>query len=187
MRYIKDEEFIRGDCPMTKEEVRILSIAKLEIGDGDTLLDVGAGTGSISIQMCKCAAKGRVIAIEKEDKALKVLKQNKEKFKADNLEIIERDASELDLKESFNGIFIGGSKGSIDKIIKIYAKKLKKDGIMVLNFITINNLYKALETLKEINFETECIEVGVSRMKGKSYMMLSNNPIFIVTGKLMEV
>lgn len=66
MIYIKDEEFIRGDCPMTKEEVRILSIAKLEIEEDDTLLDIGAGTGSISIQMSKCTPKGKVIAIERE-------------------------------------------------------------------------------------------------------------------------
>lgn len=65
MIYIKDEEFIRGDCPMTKEEVRILSIAKLEIEEDDTLLDIGAGTGSISIQMSKCTPKGKVIAIER--------------------------------------------------------------------------------------------------------------------------
>ncbi|AAK79346.1 cobalt-precorrin-6B (C15)-methyltransferase [Clostridium acetobutylicum] len=186
MIYIKDEEFIRGDCPMTKEEVRILSIAKLEIEEDDTLLDIGAGTGSISIQMSKCTPKGKVIAIEREEKALKVLEKNKEKFKAHNLYIIKGDASQLNLDESFDGVFIGGSSGNIDKIIKSYALKLKKGGKMVMNFITLDNLYRAIETLKELNFEVECSQIAVSKMRAKSYMMLSNNPIFIVTGKVME-
>ncbi|OOO67176.1 precorrin-6Y C5,15-methyltransferase (decarboxylating) subunit CbiT [Clostridium tepidum] len=182
MRYIKDEEFIRGDCPMTKEDIRILSIAKMNLDENSKVLDVGAGTGSISIQAAKICAKGHVIAIEKDDKALDIIKKNKKKFNCENLKIIEGEALEVeeDINDGFNSIFIGGSGGNLEEIISIYGKKLLNHGTMVLNFITINNLYTALETLNKINYKTECIQVSISKSKGKSNMLMANNPIFII-------
>ncbi len=82
MRFIKDDEFIRGNCPMTKEEVRILSVVKLELEEDYKVLDIGAGTGSVSIQIAKICKNGKVIAIEKDEDALVVINQNKEKFKS---------------------------------------------------------------------------------------------------------
>lgn len=186
--YIKDEEFIRGNCPMTKEEIRILSIARLELQDDYVLLDIGAGTGSVSIQMSKCCPKGEVIAIEKDSDALETLMKNKEKFKANNLSIIEGEALEVEseIHKQFDAIFIGGSGGNIETIIKAYSLKLKQGGNIVLNFITIDNLYKAMSTLKELGFETECVQIAVS--KTKKFMLVANNPIFILSGKkVMEV
>ena len=69
MKFIKDEEFIRGKCPMTKEEIRMLSIGKMNISEDSLVLDVGCGTGSITVQAALIAKKGKVIAIEKEDEA----------------------------------------------------------------------------------------------------------------------
>lgn len=185
MIYIKDEEFIRGNCPMTKEEIRILSVAKLQLKEDDVVLDIGAGTGSVSIQISKCCPKGEVIAIEKDMEALEILIKNKEKFNAQNLEIIKGEALQVEkeIKKEFDGIFIGGSGGNIEDIIKQYSLKLKMDGSMVLNFITIDNLYKAMNTLKELGFETECVQLSISKTKGKSYMLFANNPIFILTGR----
>jgi cobalt-precorrin-6B (C15)-methyltransferase len=185
MKFIKDHEFIRGNCPMTKEEVRILSIAKLELEEDYRVLDIGAGTGSVSIQIAKQCTKGEVIAIEKDEEALEIIKQNKEKFKANNLEIVKAEAMEIEpnITGEFDSIFVGGSGGNIDDIIKTYGSKLKKDKNIVLNFITINNVYKAMETLKELNYEVECVQLQVSKTKGQSYMLMANNPIFVVSGK----
>lgn len=170
---------------MTKEDIRILSIAKLEIEENYTLLDIGAGTGSISVQMSKCSPLGEVIAIEKDEEALEVLFKNKEKFQANNLSIIKGEALEIEssINKSFNGIFVGGSGGNIEEIINKYSLKLKDNGTIVLNFITIDNLYKAMETLKKLQFNVECIQVGISKTRGNSYMMVSNNPIYIISGK----
>ena len=183
--YIKDKEFVRGNCPMTKEEVRILSIAKLELREGDSLLDIGAGTGSVSIQMSKCCPEGQVIAIERDLEALELINKNIDKFKANNIFVIKGEALFVcnEIHKEFDGIFVGGSGGNIKEIIKQYSLKLKVGRNMVLNFITIDNLYKAMETLKELGFETECIQLGVSKTKGESYMLFANNPIFILTGK----
>lgn len=183
MIFIKDEEYIRGNCPMTKEEIRILSIAKLELKEHYTVLDIGAGTGSVSIQACKCCPNGEVIGIEKDEEALEVLLKNKEKFAVSNLSVIrgEAIAIEGDIKETFDAIFIGGSGGNITDIIKSYSQKLKPHGKMVLNFITIDNLYKAMDTLKKLNYKTECTQISVSKTKNESFMLFANNPIFILT------
>jgi cobalt-precorrin-6B (C15)-methyltransferase len=98
MIYIKDEEFIRGDCPMTKEEVRILSTAKMRLKEDYKVLDIGAGTGSVSIQVAKICTKGEVIAIEKDEEALKAIKNNIEKFNVSNLTIISGEALEVEEK-----------------------------------------------------------------------------------------
>ncbi|MBW9144562.1 precorrin-6Y C5,15-methyltransferase (decarboxylating) subunit CbiT [Clostridium sp. CM027] len=185
MRFIKDNEFIRGNCPMTKEEVRILSVVKLELEEDYRVIDIGAGTGSVSIQIAQICSSGEVIAIEKDLDALEVIKQNKEKFKTSNLEILSSEAMEIqtNITGEFDAIFVGGSGGNIADIIDKYGSKLKKNRNIVLNFITINNVYKAMEALKTLNYEVECVQIQVSKTKGKSYMLMANNPIFIVSGK----
>jgi len=185
MKFIKDNEFIRGNCPMTKEEVRILSVVKLELEEDYRILDIGAGTGSVSIQMAQLCKKGKVIAIEKDEEALAVIKKNKERFEADNLEIISAEAMEIEpnITGEFDAIFVGGSGGNIAEIIERYGSKLKKNKKIVLNFITINNVYKAMETLKGLNYEVECIQLQVSKTRGQSYMLMANNPIFVVSGR----
>lgn len=185
MIYIKDEEFIRGNCPMTKEEVRILSTAKLELEENFRVLDIGAGTGSVSIQVAKICLKGEVVALEKDEEALQVITKNIEKFHVPNLHLIKGEALAVENKVEglFDAIFIGGSGGNIEEIIKIYDLKLKPNSNMVLNFITLDNLYKAMSTLKELNYEVECMQISVSKTRGKSYMMTSNNSIFVLTGK----
>lgn len=183
MKFIKDEEFIRGNCPMTKEEVRILTITKLELEENFNLLDIGAGTGSVSIQMAKCCPEGLVTAIEMDSEALEIIKVNKEKFKAQNVEIIQGEALEVlpKIKGEFHGIFIGGSGGNIEAIIKEYGRMLMPGRKMILNFITIDNLYKAMNTLKTLGYSVECMQVAVSKTVGSSYMLKAQNPIFIVT------
>ncbi|MDP4144838.1 MAG: precorrin-6Y C5,15-methyltransferase (decarboxylating) subunit CbiT [Bacillota bacterium] len=185
MMFIKDEEFIRGNCPMTKEEIRILSVAKLNLREDFNVLDIGAGTGSVSIQMSKICSKGMVTSIEMDKEALEVLKLNKQKFNVPNMNIIEGDAVDLSnsIEDYFDAIFIGGSSGSIEEIIKRYALKLKSQGTMVLNFITIDNAYKAIKTLEELNFSTECSQISVSKTRGKSHMLMANNPIFILSAR----
>jgi cobalt-precorrin-6B (C15)-methyltransferase len=182
---IKDEEFIRGNCPMTKEEIRTVGISKLNIEKGYRLLDIGAGTGSISIQMSKLTKTGEVIAIEKDEEALDIIEKNKEKFNADNLRVVKGEALLIveEIKGEFDGIFVGGSSGNIESIIEKYGQKLKRGKYMVLNFITIDNVYKAIHVLEALNYETELIQLSISKSKGKSHMLLALNPIFIITAR----
>ncbi|MCC9295077.1 precorrin-6Y C5,15-methyltransferase (decarboxylating) subunit CbiT [Clostridium sp. WLY-B-L2] len=183
MIHIKDNEFIRGNCPMTKEEIRILSISKLGIKEDSRVLDIGAGTGSVSIQLAKICSKGEIFAVEKNEEAIHLIEQNRKKFDVHNLTIIKGEALEVeeDISPGFDAVFIGGSGGNIEDIIKKYSLKLKTQANMVLNFITLDNLYRALNTLKDMKYQVECIQVSINKTRGKSYMMTSNNSIFIVT------
>lgn len=188
MKFIKDDDFIRGNCPMTKEEVRILSVSKLELEENFRVLDIGAGTGSVSIQMSKICNRGEVISVEMDKDAIDTTKLNMEKFDIDNMTLIEKEALEAlpYINGEFDGIFIGGSGGNIDEIIKLYGLKLKPNKKIVLNFITIGNLYKAVETLKSLNYKVDISQITVAKAKGKSMMLMANNPIFIVTGEKLN-
>ncbi len=83
----------------------------------------------------------------------------------------------------YDSIFIGGSGGNLEDLIRKYSLKLKDNGNMVLNFITIDNLYNGMSTLKALNYNTECMQVAISKTKGESYMMMTNNSIFILSGR----
>lgn len=183
MKYLKDEEFIRGKTPMTKEEIRIISISKLNLEENYNVLDIGAGTGSVSIQIAKICENGKITAIEKEKEALELIKINKEKFCVDNINIIEGEALEVkdSIEENFDAVFIGGSGGNIEKIISTYGNKLKPGKNMVMNFITIDNVYKAMNILNSLKYTTDLVQISVSKGKGKSCMLVANNPIFILT------
>jgi len=182
MIFIKDDEFIRGSTPMTKEEVRILSIAKLRLSSNSRMLDVGAGTGSISIQAALFC--NEVVAVEKEKEAIDIIKKNIHKFNIKNIEIINGEACGLieSIPGEFDSIFIGGSGGNIEEIILGVNKKLKKNGSIVLNFITIDNLFKAKEALLNLKYNIEVIQVSVSKGKGNGVMLYANNPVFVISG-----
>ena len=185
MTYLKDEDFIRGKCPMTKEEVRILTMTKLNLREDSKLLDVGTGTGTIAVQGSLLCPKGKVVTIERDEDAIEAALQNIEKFQCTNLQLIRKDAIEAleDITEKFDSIFIGGSGGVLREIIQLSYTLLKEAGVMVLNFVTIDNVYKAMNELKKLNMEVACTQVSVSKTKGDSYMLFSNNPIFIVEAK----
>lgn len=185
MIFIKDEEFIRGKCPMTKEEIRMLSISKMNLTSDSAVLDVGSGTGSISVQSAIICPSGVVYSIEKEEEAYNVTKSNIDKFKCSNVELIKNDAdtalSELNNKNlKFDSIFIGGSSGKLKEIISKCDKLLKDDGTIVMNFITLDNAYKSIEILKELNYRIDISLINVSKNRGNTLMMIALNPIYII-------
>ena len=185
MVLIKDSEFIRGNCPMTKEDIRALSIWKMNLSEDSTVLDIGSGTGTITVQASKISNNGVVYSIEKDEAAIAVTKINLEKFNCINVVLDEGDAVEIlekYIKEDkrFDSIFIGGSGGSLEKIIDMCNKLLIENGTIVMNFITLDNAYKAIEVMKKLNYIIDISQVNISKNRGKSYMMIANNPIYIV-------
>ena len=181
---IRDEEFIRGKAPMTKEEVRTVSLSKLRLTEDSICYDVGAGTGSLSIEMALRAHQGKVWAIEKKEEAVDLIRQNKVKFAADNLEIIEGLAPEAleDLPVPTHA-FIGGSSGNLKEIVKLLIEKNPQVRI-VINCITLETVSEALETAREFGFEeNEIVQLGAARSKviGRYHMMMGENPIYIIT------
>ena len=185
MVLIKDSEFIRGNCPMTKEDIRALSIWKMNLSEDSSVLDIGSGTGTITVQASKISNNGVVYSIEKDEAAIAVTKINLEKFNCINVVLDEGDAVEILEKyikeeKAFDSIFIGGSGGSLEKIIDMCNKLLIENGTIVMNFITLDNAYKAIEVMKKLNYIIDISQVNISKNRGKSYMMIANNPIYIV-------
>ena len=185
MVLIKDSEFIRGNCPMTKEDIRALSIWKMNLSEDSTVLDIGSGTGTITVQASKISNNGVVYSIEKDEAAIAVTKINLEKFNCINVVLDEGDAVEILEKyikeeKAFDSIFIGGSGGSLEKIIDMCNKLLIENGTIVMNFITLDNAYKAIEVMKKLNYIVDISQVNISKNRGQSYMMIANNPIYIV-------
>lgn len=179
MKWIKDEEFIRGNIPMTKFNIRILNLGYLSIEHGDRLLDIGAGTGSISIESALHGAQ--VCAIERDIEGIELIEQNNKKFKT-NIQIIKGGAP-IDLpKKTFNKCFIGGSGGKLQEIFDYLEIYLENKGILCGNFIMLKNATRYLELLKEYNYkdiETQLIQTSYMDKLG---LMKGQNPIFIIKG-----
>lgn len=184
---IPDDLFVRGRVPMTKEEVRVLTVSKLKLRPDSTVLDIGAGTGSLTVE-CACqASKGRVIAVEKNPAALNLIRENAARFELSNVEIIEGEApSCLAGLPLCDAVFIGGSSGNIKEIIKEAKKLLKTGGRLVINAILIETVYAALCYLKEENMKgTDILSVSLARGRDLGGMTAFEplNPVYIIWGE----
>lgn len=186
--HLKDEEFIRADgdkkVPMTKEEVRTVSIGKLMLTENAVLYDVGAGTGSVSIEAAGMAEGIRVYAIEKNPDACALIRKNRQKFRTDQVEIIEGKAPDVlrDL-ELPTHVFIGGSAGKLKEIIRCVKEKNPK-ARLVINAISLETLREVMETMEEgLLLEPEIVQLTAakSRKLGSYHMMTGQNPIYIVS------
>lgn len=184
---IDDEKFIRGKVPMTKQEIRILTLAKAKICDTDYVVDIGAGTGSLSIEAAKIAEHGYIFAIDRNFEAIDLITQNAEKFSVDNIVIINAEAT-MALRQvpRVDIALIGGTGGHITEILNILDEKLKIGGRIVANFITIKSLSDMLEWLKKKDhYDFDAMQIQISRIKTiKGHdMYQALNPVHIVTAQ----
>ena len=179
---IPDEAFTRGDAPMTKSEVRTLSVAKLKLCRDSVVYDIGAGTGSVSIEMALTAYLGKVYAIEREDIAADLIEINKRKFQAANLEVVRGLAPEAmrDLPAPTHA-FIGGSSGNLRSIVECLLEK-NPDVRIVINSVTMETMAETMQVVKELNLvEEEIVNVTIakSRRLGRYHLMTGQNPVYI--------
>ena len=186
---IEDEEFIRGDVPMTKKEIRMVVMNEARIEEDSVVLDVGAGTGSISIEAALGAPKGHVYAIERFEKATDLIRQNQEKFGVKNLTIIGAKAPEgmEDLPE-LDAVIIGGSAGGMGTIMDEVTRLLKVGGRLVVTAVTMETGYTILKELKGRPYTYEGFQMQVSRFRkaGPYHLLNPLSPIFIVTAVKQE-
>ncbi|WP_026523869.1 precorrin-6A reductase [Butyrivibrio sp. MB2005] len=181
---ISDEEFIRGKTPMTKEEIRAISLRKLALTPNAVFYDIGAGTGSVSVEAALTAPEIRVYSIEKKEDAVELLSQNKEKFGASNMEIIEGTAPDalVDLLAPTHA-FIGGSSGNMKSILDAVLEK--NSGVrIVINCVTAETFSEVMGCIKELPVEEpDILQVWASRHKkvGGYHMADAINPVYIIT------
>ena len=181
---VDDEEFSRGKAPMTKSEIRSLSVAKLQLPKDAVVYDVGAGTGSVTIELALAAVDGCVYAIERNQEACDLIEENKRKFGTPNIQVVHGLAPEAmeDLPAPTHA-FIGGSAGNLKEIITCL---LGKNPLirLVINTVTLETMAEVSECLKALNLieeETICVNVSRAKKLGAYHLMMGQNPIYIVT------
>ena len=180
---MKNDEFIRGKVPITKEEVRAISLNKLNLKDAKTFIDVGAGTGSISIEAALTYDELKGVAIEINDVAIDLINQNVEKFNLSNVEVMKAYAP-IDLDIKADGIFLGGTGNNLEEIIKWSKDLLVPGGRLVANFILIDNFYDTLDLLKKYNFvNLDVSQLSINKLEklGSRDYFKPHNPIYIIS------
>lgn len=182
---LPDEAFERGDVPMTKQEVRAAVLAKLAVRPEDILWDVGAGTGSVSVELALAAPRGRVYAVECRPEGCTLIKANREKFRTRNLVLVEglAPAALSDLPAP-DAVFIGGSKGSLAAIVDAALDKNPNARICV-SAIALESLSAAVAALTAKGRTVQVSQIAVSRAKavGGLHLMMAQNPIYLITGE----
>lgn len=179
---LKDEDFIREHVPMTKEEVRKLSICQMKIKENDVVYDIGCGSGSIAVQAALLSATVRVYALDCNEEAVELTKKNIAKHKLHNIDVIWAQApDELDSLPVADAAFIGGSKGNLkDILLKLY--NINSSMRVVINAVsmeTICEINKLLEELSIDNLSVEQVSVNRVNVLGNYHMLSANNPVFI--------
>ncbi|MEA4903122.1 precorrin-6y C5,15-methyltransferase (decarboxylating) subunit CbiE [Desulfitobacterium sp.] len=182
---IPDEEFIRGKVPLTKTEVRVQVLAEAKIRETDKILDVGAGTGSLSIEAARLAGRGLVFAVEEDHEAQELILLNQSKFGIPNLRLVRGTAPEVFAEiPPVDVCLIGGSQGRLKEILE--KAPLLPGGRVVLTAVTLETVGGGLELLKQQGFE-EIDVVSIQAVRWKEikdfHMAQAMNPVFIISGR----
>lgn len=180
---IPDEEFLREKVPMTKQEVRAAVLAKLAPTPEEVCWDVGAGTGSVSVEL-SYAAKN-VWAVEQKPEAVELIRRNREKFCAWNLHVIEGTAPEVFAKLPMpDAVFVGGSGGQLREILNAAVQKNPQVRICV-SAIALETLQGAVSALEQLGYAPEVTQISVSRTRaaGSLHLLMAQNPVFLITGE----
>ena len=179
---MKNSEFIVGKVPITKEEVRAISLAKLDLTRVSNFLDIGSGTGSVTVEAALNNRHLRVTSIEKDQAALDLTRLNIEKFDLKNVVLIDGSG----LNESYQAIFLGGSGENLGDILDWSYQLLDQGGRLVSNFILLENATKAYRIMEDIGFKKiELVQVSVSVLEGLGggHYLKPRNPIVIISGE----
>ena len=181
---LPDESFLRDEVPMTKSEIRAIISSKLRLKADSKVLEIGAGTGSVTIEAALTAHEGHVWALEKNPAAVELCKKNIERFCLDNVTLIEGTAPEaIPSLSDLDAIFIGGSGGNMKNIIEVFGSAPVR---LVVSAITVESVAEALDAMKEFGFEgIEIVQAAVARSKraGSKHLMMGMNPITILSGE----
>lgn len=179
---IEDEAFVRGKVPMTKQEVRAAALAKLAVRPNDVCWDVGAGTGSVSVELALHAKK--VYAVECEEDACDLIEQNRKAFGAWNLELIRGRAPQaLEQLPAPDAVFIGGTKGAMEQVVRTALERNPAARICI-SAIALESLSAAVAALTVCGVTAQVTQIAVSRTKQAEslHLLTANNPIFLIAG-----
>lgn len=183
---IPDDQFERGRVPMTKQEIRAVALSKLGVAATDTIWDVGAGTGSVSVECALLARAGQVFAVERKPEAVELARRNARRFGLNNLRVIEGKAPDalLDLPAP-QAVFVGGSAGTLAQVLDLALEKNPQVRVCV-SAVTLETLAAATSLLASDAWEGfEAVQVQATRAESVAgyKMMRAQNPVFIVSAR----
>ena len=180
---ITDEAFIRGKVPMTKEEVRSISVSKMQLHRDSIVYDIGAGTGSVSIEMARMIPEGCVYAIEQKEEAVALIRENQKKFQVPNIQIMHGKApEEMQDLEVPTHAFLGGTGGNMWEIIT-KLRALNPQIRIVINCIALESLAEITGLLQELEIkdaEITAVTIAKSKPLGHYHMMMGQNPVYVI-------
>lgn len=180
---IPDNAFVRGSVPMTKRDVRAVVLGRMRIRPGDVIWDVGAGTGSVSVEMALANRLGQVFAVECKEEACRLIETNRRRFGAWNLSMIAGKAPEcLRQLPPPDAVFIGGSKGMMAEIVAMIHQK-KENARICITAIALETLQASISALTACGWTADVTQISVSHAEKASslHLMMANNPIFLIT------
>jgi cobalt-precorrin-6B (C15)-methyltransferase len=182
---IPDELFDRTEeVPITKEDIRAIVISKLRLKEDHSAIDVGCGSGSITVELC-LQTKGKVYAIDFDEKAVELTKKNLQKFGVKAEEVILAKAQDvLPNLPQVNSIIVGGTWGDAKQVIGLAVGRLKKGGRIVIDTILIETMYQALTAINELELnEIDITQITISKARKVTTgtMMLARNPVMIIS------
>lgn len=181
---IPDELLSHAGGMITKEELRVISLAKLRIRHDSVVWDVGACSGSVAVEAASLT-RGAVYAVEKEPERVKDIRANRERFGCENLEVIHGEAPQaLKGLSQPDAVFIGGGGSGIKGIISYCARRLKSGGRLVVNAVTLETANAAFESVKRLGWDRELLLVNISKARslGELSLLSAHNPLFIIKG-----
>lgn len=181
---IPDELFERTeDVPITKEDIRAIAISKLRLKEGSSAIDVGCGSGSITVELC-LQTKGQVYAIDFDQKAIELTKKNLDKFGVKAEVVLGKAQDVLPKMPQADAVIIGGTWGDTKKVIELAVGRLKPGGRLVIDTILIETMYQALTSVNELKLaEVDVTQVTISKARKVTTgtMMLARNPVMIIS------
>ncbi|MEE3451938.1 precorrin-6Y C5,15-methyltransferase (decarboxylating) subunit CbiT [Dialister sp.] len=186
---IQDEEFIRGKVPMTKAEIRAMVMVKAKIRPDDIVADIGAGTGSISIEAALAASHGEVYSIERNPEGIQLIRENAEKFGCGNIHTITGSApGAMDELPPLDVIIIGGSSGNMHEILNRCEDLLKKGGRIILTAVTAETTGEIVREFDGRPFRLDGFQMQINRLRklGRYHLYNPLSPVFIFTAEKIE-
>lgn len=184
---IADGEFIRMEgLPMTREEVRVVTLSKACLAAGQIVYDIGAGTGSLSVEAARFVFPGQVYAVEADPEAATVARANARAFGLENIRVVTGLAPEaLAPLPRPDRVMVGGSRGNLAGILTTCWEKLSPGGLIVVNAVTLDTLTAALAEFHRLQAETEAWEIEVARMRrlGDNHAFQHLTRVYIIRGR----
>ena len=181
---IPDELFERTeDVPITKEDIRAIAVSKLRLKEGHSSIDVGCGSGSITVEL-GLQTRGAVYAIDFDSNAVELTKKNLDKFGVKAEVILGKAQDVLPRLPQVDAVLVGGTWGDSRQVIQLAVERLKKGGRIVIDTIVIETMYQALQAVGELGLaEIDITQVTIAKARKVTTgnMMLARNPVMIIS------